>query len=175
MEIIELNSNGFGGIWTLEGEDLVIREATATWFGGDNDPDDNGDTASGVKTKGNPTIMGCALPVCWWHPSTRQSPCGWKRVPIAGVGKLPSIPWHTEVEVSGMDVKRGERKIVRVELIDNGPAQWTAKAIDLTQEAFRQFAPTKVGTLYGMEVRVRDVLRYSPYPRLKLQRKGAWA
>ena len=40
-----------------------MPQAAATWFGGDDDPEDNGQTASGVPTKGNPTLLGCALPL----------------------------------------------------------------------------------------------------------------
>src|SRR5437763_6041987 len=45
------------------GDDLLVPRAAATWFGGDADPGDNGQTASGVPTKGNPTLLGCALPL----------------------------------------------------------------------------------------------------------------
>src|SRR5579859_6774040 len=45
------------------GDDLVVPRTAATWFGGDSDPGDNGETASGVPTKGHPALLGCALPL----------------------------------------------------------------------------------------------------------------
>ena len=40
-----------------------MPRAAATWFGGDDDPGDNGQTASGVLTRGHPSLLGCALPL----------------------------------------------------------------------------------------------------------------
>ena len=54
----------------VENGDLIVQETTATWFGGDRDPLDNGETASGVLTRGHPDLLGCALPVL---PHRRQS------------------------------------------------------------------------------------------------------
>ena len=115
----------------IDGEDLVCDSGTATWFGGCDDPLDNGETASGVKTCGNPDLMGCALPVVDHHPSTKGSPLAFR----------PRIPWGTKVIV-----QCGEKSIV-VPLIDNGPAKSARDAIDLTQAAFKQFAPLKRGVI----------------------------
>lgn len=104
-----------------EGDDIVVRNVTATWFGGDNDPGDDGHTASGIDTKGNPGLLGCALPLRDRVSSTAGSP-------------IPDLPWKTMVRVfcpaTGM--------IVEVPLIDLGPAKQTQHAIDLTQAAFTQ-------------------------------------
>jgi hypothetical protein len=47
----------------VSGNDIVVHRVTATWFGGPDDPSDNGLTASGVSTRANPDIRGCALPM----------------------------------------------------------------------------------------------------------------
>jgi hypothetical protein len=49
----------------VDGDDLLVENARATWFGGNDDKDDNGHTASGVLNdqEGNLTPMGCALPI----------------------------------------------------------------------------------------------------------------
>jgi hypothetical protein len=122
----------------VDGDDIVVENATATWFGGDDDPDDNGETASGVRTAGNPDCMGCALPVVGHHGSTKGSPLAF----------TPRIPWHTKVIVTVGD------KSITVPLIDNGPAKWANDAIDLTQAAFKEFAPLKQGMLKNVSFRV---------------------
>ncbi len=101
----------------IDGQDILVRGALASWFGGPNDPEDDGQTASGVSTRANPGIMGCALPVPL-TPKTMGSP-------------LPKLPWQTQVTVStpgGLTLT--------VPLIDVGPALYTNHAIDLTTAAF---------------------------------------
>src|SRR5262245_4363779 len=38
----------------VSGDDIVVRNVKATWFGGADDPEDNGETASGISTRANP-------------------------------------------------------------------------------------------------------------------------
>lgn len=113
------------GTWffaaNVDGDDIVVRNVTATWFGGDNDPGDDGHTASGVNTKGAPGLLGCALPLRDRVPSTKGSP-------------IPDLPWQTMVRVFCSATGR----TVDVPLIDLGPAKQTHHAIDLTQAAFTQ-------------------------------------
>jgi len=129
----------------VDGNDLVCDDATATWFGGCDDELDNGQTASGVATCGNPGLLGCALPVVPNHPSTAGSPLAFR----------PRIPWRTLVEVTHGG------KTLTVPLLDNGPARSAGDAIDLTQAAFSFFAPLKVGVLRGVSFRVVGAARYS--------------
>ena len=76
----------YGFTARVEGDDLVVRNVRATWFGGAHDPDDNGQTASGVSTRLHPDLLGCALPMNGFR-LTRGSP-------------LPDLPWMTtEVEI----------------------------------------------------------------------------
>lgn len=121
----------------VEGDDLVVYGTSATWFGGDADPLDNGETASGVLTRGNPKVMGCALPVLPFVRSTANSP-------------LPRIPWKTMVQVSVPGLPG-----ITVPLIDNGPARSAGDGIDLTVAAFKALGGTLVdGVLHDVTYRV---------------------
>jgi len=113
--------------WTVEviGEDLVVRGEEATWFGGADDPMDDGRTASGISTIANTAFLGCALPM----DLNRK-----KNNPCAG-SPLPRLPWFTPVVVTNL--KNG--KTLTVKLIDLGPSAppLATAAIDLTQAAFK--------------------------------------
>lgn len=102
---------------TVDGNDLLIRGALASWFGGANDPEDDGQTASGVNTKKNPCLLGCALPL----PTT----------PVTAGSPLPHLPWNTRVLVTAF---RGPS--LTIPLIDVGPDLSTNHPIDLTTAAF---------------------------------------
>ncbi len=129
----------------VDGDDLVCDDTTATWFGGCDDPLDNGQTASGIPTCGNPDLLGCALPVVGHHPSTKGSPLAFS----------PRIPWHTQVEVT----HKATGKTITVPLLDNGPAKWAKDGIDLTKAAFKVFAPIKVGVI-KVSFRVKGAAKY---------------
>lgn len=105
----------------IEGDDLVVRGARATWFGGAHDPQDSGETASGVSTRQHPELLGCALPMNGYR-LTSGSP-------------LPNLPWRTAVEVT----RPANGRTLRVPLIDLGPAAppHAHAVIDLTLAAFR--------------------------------------
>lgn len=112
----------YGFTARIEGDDLVVRGARATWFGGANDPQDSGETASGLSTRLHPLLLGCALPMNGFRV-TRGSP-------------LPRLPWMTTV----VEVTRpANGRKVSVPLIDLGPAAppHAHAAIDLTRAAFR--------------------------------------
>ncbi len=108
-----------------EGDDLVIENAIVTAFGGADDKMDSGETASGLSTKKNPAILGCALPM------RRDASSALRGSPI------PKIPWFTKVVFT--DPKTGHN--VETQLIDEGPAKWTGHAGDLTVAAARMFDP----------------------------------
>lgn len=122
----------------VEGNDLVVKNTTATWFGGDNDPHDNGETASGVRTKGNPAILGCSLPMDY---QGKHKPT----VKAVGGSPIPMLPYG--VFANGKERPGGTRVIVTsgsasitVPLIDIGPAKWARDGIDLTIAAFKLLA-----------------------------------
>jgi hypothetical protein len=120
------------GTWkftaSVDGNDIVVQGVIATWFGGANDPEDDGETASGISTKKRPDIQGCALPL-------NYGPC-------AG-SPIPKVPWGTQVEVTNMATE----KTITVPVIDLGPARDTGHGIDLTVAAFQQFAPLSIGRI----------------------------
>jgi len=109
----------------VDGDDIVLRGA-APRFGGTDDPDDDGETVSGVNTKLRPWMQGCALPL-------NYGPC-------AG-SPIPKMPWGSRVEVTY------DGKTITVPAIDPGPARDTGYAIDLTVAAFEDFAPRDVGKI----------------------------
>jgi hypothetical protein len=107
----------------IEGDDLVARNVVCTWFGGPNDHQDSGETASGVNTKENPNILGCSLPMDGFHhAATDGSP-------------IPRLPWNTFVKVRNL----ANNREISVPLIDLGPSLFapSGAAIDLTESAFR--------------------------------------
>ena len=124
----------------VDGDDIVVRGGAATWFGGANDPDDDGETASGVNTKKRPSIQGCALPL-------NYGPC-------AG-SPIPKVPWGTKVEVTYLAT--GDK--ITVPVIDLGPARDTGHAIDLTVAAFQEFADLNVGKIV-VDYRIMGAARY---------------
>lgn len=124
----------FKFVAAVEGTDLVVENVVCTFFGGDDDPQDNGETASGVLTKGHPNLLGCSLPMDGFHhPSTNGSP-------------IPKLPWKTPVLVTNL----ANQKSQSFELIDLGPSKFAAShaALDLTKAAFKALGgSTNKGTI----------------------------
>jgi len=134
----------------IEGEDAIMlpiqgRITTATWFGGDNDPHDDGRTASGIPTRGNPDLMGCALPM--------QISNG-VRVKKCEGSPIVNIPWRTMATVTALG------KSVKVMLVDVGPAKWTTDSLDLTRAAFAKFAPLRQGSIRIESVRLHGAAKF---------------
>jgi hypothetical protein len=128
---------------SVDGEDIVFG-GLASWFGGPNDKDDNGQTASGVDNSKYGT-RGCALPI----------PISNGEVVVATSGTpLPALPYGIEVTISNGDFT------VTVPLIDVGPAldvgpdrpidltPWTFQA-GLGQDLAHGLAPVHVRVLGG--------------------------
>jgi hypothetical protein len=107
------------------GNDIVVRNVKATWFGGPNDPSDSGRTASGVSTRDNPNLMGCSLPMD-----------GFRLLKTDG-SPIPRLPWNTMVRVKNLKTQ----VVIDLPLIDLGPSKFARSqaAIDLTETAFRSF------------------------------------
>ena len=111
-------------VWKVDGDDLVAKGIRCTWFGGEDDPDDTGKTASGISTKDS-GVVGCALPMSKVEPKACPgSPIRW-------------LPWGTRVKV----YNRANGATVFTELIDVGPAKRRDGSeqgnIDVTPEAMR--------------------------------------
>ena len=146
MNAVEIKAPGWSFSVIVHGEDLCVENTTATWFGGAKDPMDSGDTASGVKTKGNPDLLGCSLPMNYTGPNlaTRKAVSG---------SPLPMLPWGLKPD--GTPKPGGTQVIVTCQsrsltlpLIDIGPARWARDGIDLTQAAFVRFGGSlRVGVL----------------------------
>lgn len=109
----------------IVGDDIVIKNAVVTAFGGADDKMDSGETASGLSTKAKPTFLGCALPMRRDTSSVlRGSP-------------IPKLPWFTFVHF--IDPTTG--RAVETQLVDEGPAKWTKHSADLTVTAAKVFDP----------------------------------
>lgn len=123
----------------IEGNDLVVRNVRATCFGGTNDPQDSGETASGISTKPSWTI-GVALPRKYTgsDKATRDA---------LEDGIIPSsVPFTICVEVTDRETGR---KWVGA-FIDLGPATWTGNYIDLTVAMAKKFNPNASATNFSM-------------------------
>lgn len=122
MAEILTGDGSFSFVAAIEEDDIIVHESVATWFGGSSDPDDSGETASGVKTNTVPIPEGCALPMDGFHHShTNGSP-------------LPRMPWNTKVTVTNKATGRQ----VTAPLIDLGPSKHASSkaSIDLTPPVF---------------------------------------
>ena len=122
--------------WKIQFQGDITGGGIATWFGGNDDPQDDGSTASGVNTRDNPAIQGCALPIptC---AATAGSP-------------LPILPYlKTMVEITADSGKK-----VTVPLIDVGPALSTNHAIDVTQQTFRDLGGDLSAGLLSVSYRI---------------------
>jgi len=120
------------------GMDLVLINVRCTCFGGAHDPQDSGETASGISTK-PPDTEGCALPrsYCGSDQGTYEALCG---SPIPA-----SLPFNTPVEV----LSEGTRIVVP--FIDLGPnLEVTDNALDLTVASAKEFDPNATATNFEM-------------------------
>lgn len=128
----------------VDGDDILVIGVRATCFGGSNDSEDNGETASGISTQDNPTLKACALPMHYGG----KSPALLKAL---GGSPIPKLPWGTKVEV----MSQGKRLVIPV--IDLGPAKRTGNAIDLTLAAARFFDGKATASHFEMECSYRII------------------
>jgi hypothetical protein len=136
---------------TVEGDDLWVRDVKASWFGGPDDPEDSGETASGVNTRLHPDILGCALPMQGFHhPATDRSP-------------IPKLPWNTYVRVTNLK----SNKTISVPLIDLGPSLTAASqaAIDLTETTFKQLGAKPAAGTMSVTYCIPGAARFLPADR----------
>jgi hypothetical protein len=128
----------------IDRDDLVVENCRATCFGGVADPQDSGDTASGISTR-DPKVLGVALPMNGNH-FTGLSPA--EHTALDG-SPIPRIPWKTVVRVESGGVS------LDFPVIDFGPAKRTGNAIDLTIAAARKFNPKATATNFAATVSYR--------------------
>ena len=149
MTILRGNGSWPWNAW-IDGDDIVVIGARATCFGGSNDPQDSGATASGVSTKLNPRIVGCALPMAYSGGSSAL------RKALGG-SPIPKMPWCPQVIVTS-----GGRQL-QMQCIDLGPAKYTGNAIDLTIQAARYFNQKASATNFEMrcDYRILGAAKYA--------------
>ena len=128
----------------VDGADILVIGCRATCFGGSDDPEDSGETASGISTKDRPTLKACALPMCYSGTSKAL------RKALGG-SPIPKVPWGTLVEI----ISNGRRLTVPV--IDLGPAKRTSNAIDLTLAAARYFDSSATARNFELECSYRII------------------
>lgn len=153
---VALPSNGSvltgDGTWPWQaqivGDDIVIF-GYATCFGGSADPQDNGQTASGISTKADPNVLGCSLPMDgrkFLHLTAAEHRA------LDGC-PLPRMPFRTTI----VRVICGPL-FQDLPVIDLGPGkQATHQAnephvIDLTVAAARKFNPRASATNFMAKV-----------------------
>ena len=129
------------------GDDLIIRNARVTAFGGANDPQDSGETASGISTK-PPGTLGCALPRNYTGSN------GPTREALIGSPIPESLPWRTPVEFT--ELSTGKK--LTVPFIDLGPnLKTTTNFGDLTVAAAKHFDPNASATRFEMRADIRII------------------
>lgn len=128
----------------VDGDDILVIGVRATCFGGSNDPQDSGETASGISTRNNPALKACALPMAYSGTSKAL------RKALGG-SPIPKLPWGTKVEVMA------NGKHLTVPVIDLGPAKRTGNALDLTIAAARFFDPSATATRFELECSIRII------------------
>lgn len=133
-----------------DGEDLLISSLSggpvfATCFGGDSDPQDNGQTASGISTRANPALQACSLPMRLDRmEALRGSP-------------IPRLPWFTKIEVTAITPTGIDAPKFVFPVIDLGPGKRTGNAIDLTIAAAKKFQPMATATNFQMRCWVKII------------------
>lgn len=130
----------------IDGDDLVVRNVRCTCFGGTDDPQDSGETASGVSTK-DPDIRGAALP----RRYTGHNPAVLKAL---GDGLIPPrVPFHLPVEIT--DLATGHQEWAP--FIDIGPASHTGNYLDVTEAVAKKFDPEATARSFEMRCDYRIV------------------
>lgn len=123
----------------VDGKDLVVRDVRCTCFGGVSDPQDNGNTASGVSTK-DPAVLGVALPRRYEgsHHALRRA---------LGDSPLPkSLPFLLPVEIT----ERATGRTFTAPFIDLGPDLNTGNGLDVTVAVAKHFNPKASATNFEM-------------------------
>jgi hypothetical protein len=153
-ETILIGDGTWAWVAEIDGADIVIEDATMSWFGGEHDRLDNGRTASGVDNR-KYGVMGCALPVIPGVPSTHGSPLAFENPDKRPHD--PGIPWNTPVSLSN----NGSSITLVVPLIDNGPAKWAGDQVDAPPATFEALGgKLDAGILHGVTVRILGAAKY---------------
>ncbi len=157
MSAVKITNPGWSFSVIVLGEDLLVENTTATWFGGDKDPMDDGRTASGIMTKGNPGLLGCSLPMNYQGPDKRtRRNCGGSPIPM-----LPYYYRGNKVRAGGTSVVvTSGQKSLTLPLIDIGPARWAKDGIDLTPAAFSALGGNRKKGIIPVSYRIIGGAKY---------------
>lgn len=132
-------SGGTRSVWRVvpDGDDLVVRDCTASWFGDTDDAEDNGVGWRGFPVRRYSWLPGCALAMrCPTIAALKDSP-------------LPMLPEGTAVTVMSLTTGR----VVVCYLVDLGPSV-SGRPIDLTVGALSALGLEKTAGLYRVSFRV---------------------
>lgn len=127
--------------WTakIDGDDVVVDDCRMTCFGGSDDPQDGGETASGISTKDRPDLAACSLPMDGrMFPKLSKAEHG-----ALDGSPIPRVPFKTMVRVTS------KGKQIEIPVIDLGPGKRTGNALDLTLAAARLFDPKATATNFA--------------------------
>ena len=149
------------GTWpwfaTIQGDDIVVVDAKSTCFGGGDDPQDSGETASGVRTTGNDSLQGCALPM-------RYSGANENLRAALGGSPIPKMPFglkrNGQDDPNGAHVEVTDRatgKKITVPVIDLGPVKKTGHPLDLTIASAKEFNPSATARNFSMRLDFRII------------------
>jgi hypothetical protein len=149
----------------IDGDDIVVKGAKATCFGGANDPQDSGETASGISTKKYPHLAACSLPMDgrMWPNLSAAERKALDGSPIPRLGDWPKRALDTVVEITSGG------KTISVPVIDLGPGKRTGHAIDLTVAAARKFNPKATATNFKItcDFRIKGAAKFAPGGQVK--------
>lgn len=132
----------------IDGEDICVDNVYTTYFGGtaEQDPDDNGETSSGISTRNNPDYLGCAIPknIGRHFSATAGSP-------------IPNFPYLSKVEVTSHTGQKLE-----VVDIDLGPniEKFPKHGFDLTRAAFVALGGSLAQGFMICSYRIKDAAKY---------------
>jgi hypothetical protein len=135
------------------GDDLVLIHQKTTCFGGGDDPQDDGSTASGVSTKPI-AVEGISLPMDM--RGRKGSAAVHKALDGSPIPFMPFI--ETKVEITCGSIQ------FIAPLLDLGPAKYTGNAVDLTIACARKIVPTATARNFGVNVNIRIIggAKYAP-------------
>jgi hypothetical protein len=133
----------------VDGDDLVVQNVKATCWGSDDDPMDNGVSASGLNTRDHPEYLGISLPM---RVPTQSSAL---KKAIGG-SPIPKLPWHTPVKV----YSHSTGKIVYGSLIDIGPAKWSGHGIDLMNSVVKALGLNVDDGVFAVDFRIIGGAKY---------------
>lgn len=133
----------------VPGENIRADSVKGTRFGGADDSQDGGTTASGISTANHPELLGCSLP---FRQVVRGKPFG----PTLG-SPIPHLPYLiTHVTITSH--KTG--KSITVPLLDIGPSKGTNHGIDMTNATVKALGLALSDGVYEVDFEILGGAHY---------------